>query len=288
MSYVSVAECKADSVDVGDDARLAVLINQAQAIIEGPNGLGQWFEARQQTFNVDGRGSRALFFDVPIIEITSITEVGGSVVDATYYNVFNRHLSGLYSPGDRSSPRVEKTQGAPYPGIYSGLDTWTAGTQNYIVAGYFGYTDYAGHDDTVLAYDAQTGNFTVGQVVTGATSGATGTISADDDQGVTGTLTLTGIDGHFSDDEPITDPITGAADANISTHWQGVTPLAIKMATILLVKRLFTKIGNPMFESVMRKGANDKTVELPYSLFADRELDSLVAGYRRLPIVRSV
>jgi len=286
MAYITVAECKADNVDVSDDARLAVLISQAQSILE--SALGQWFESRQQSYNLDGSGTSSLFFEVPIIEITSITEVNGGLVDASYYSVFNRHLSGISSPDDRLSPRIEKSEGYPYPGLYSGYDTWVKGRWNYAMAGYFGYTDYDGHDDAVLAYDARTGDFTVGQVVTGTTSGATGTISADDDQGTAGTLTLTEVEGHFLDDEPITDALTGAAVASIATHWQGITPAAIKMATILLIKRLFMKLGSPMFESVLRKGANEKTVALPYSLFADREIDMLIAGYRRLPIVRRV
>jgi hypothetical protein len=65
-----------------------------------------------------------------------------------------------------------------------------------------------------LAYDAQSGNFTVGQVVTGGTSAATGTISADTDAGATGVLTLTGVVGVFADNEAITDPLTGAATVN--------------------------------------------------------------------------
>lgn len=285
MAYVTSAECTAEGIAT-DPTLLASRILQAQAILE--HELGQWFEARAQSFSVDGTGTRSLFFEVPIIQIDSITEVNGGLVDPSYYSVFNRHLSGVYSPDDRSSPRVEKSEGYPYPGIYSGYDTWVNGILNYAIVGYWGYTDYDGHDDTVLAYDGQTGSFTVGQAVTGATSGATGTITADDDQGTEGTLTLSDVTGHFENNETITDPITGSAKANITTHWQGVTPLAVKMATILLIKRMTTTLGSPMYESVFRKGANDKSVELPYSLFADRELDGLIAGYRRLPIVRRV
>ena len=65
-----------------------------------------------------------------------------------------------------------------------------------------------------LAYDGQSGNFTVGQVVTGTTSAATGTIAADTDAGTTGVLSLTGITGVFVDNEAITDPVTGAAVVN--------------------------------------------------------------------------
>jgi len=63
-----------------------------------------------------------------------------------------------------------------------------------------------------LAYDNQTGNFTVGQTITGGTSGATAVIYADTDSGTTGVLKLTNIVGIFQDNEVITDPITGSAD----------------------------------------------------------------------------
>jgi hypothetical protein len=65
-----------------------------------------------------------------------------------------------------------------------------------------------------LAYDTQVANFTVGQMVTGATSGATGLITADADGGATGTLTLRTITGAFLDNETITDPLGGQALVN--------------------------------------------------------------------------
>lgn len=86
--------------------------------------------------------------------------------------------------------------------------------------------DNATHFSTTsnsLDYDGQTGNFTVGQVVTGATSGATGTISADSDAGTTGTLTLTGVTGTFQDNETITDPLGGSAVANNRDYYASGT-----------------------------------------------------------------
>jgi hypothetical protein len=77
-----------------------------------------------------------------------------------------------------------------------------------------------------LPYDAQTGNFTVGQVVTGTTSGATGTILSDADGGASGTLILQGVTGFFQDNEAITDPVTGAAVVNSAT---GGTDLSHKV-----------------------------------------------------------
>ncbi len=75
-----------------------------------------------------------------------------------------------------------------------------------------------------LAYDGQTGNFTVGLVVTGGTSGATGTIHADADAGATGTLTLKNIKGTFQNNEAITDTSTGAATVNGVLATPALTP----------------------------------------------------------------
>lgn len=65
-----------------------------------------------------------------------------------------------------------------------------------------------------LAYDAQVGNFTVGNLVTGQTSGATGRIIADADGGATGTLTLHSITGTFVDNEQLLDGAGGNALVN--------------------------------------------------------------------------
>lgn len=73
-----------------------------------------------------------------------------------------------------------------------------------------------------LNFDGQTGNFTVGQVVTGGTSGATGIIQAEStDAGTTGGLVLLNETGTFVDNEALTDPLGGAAVANINAS--GIT-----------------------------------------------------------------
>lgn len=65
-----------------------------------------------------------------------------------------------------------------------------------------------------LDYESQTQDFTVGEIVTGQTSGARGRIVDDDDDGSTGTLTLQDIEGEFIDNEIITDPEGGSATVN--------------------------------------------------------------------------
>lgn len=70
-----------------------------------------------------------------------------------------------------------------------------------------------------LPYDAQASNFTVGQVVTGGTSSASGTILSDSDSGATGTLTIYKVTGTFQDNEALTDPLGGSATANFAGTW---------------------------------------------------------------------
>ena len=65
-----------------------------------------------------------------------------------------------------------------------------------------------------LAYDGQTQNFTVGDLITGSVSEATAYIVADSDSGTTGTLSLGGISGTFEDNETITGATTGSAKVN--------------------------------------------------------------------------
>lgn len=65
-----------------------------------------------------------------------------------------------------------------------------------------------------LAYKTQTANYTSGDILTGATSGATGRIVADSDSGTTGTLSLGQVNGEFLDGEIITGSTTGSANAD--------------------------------------------------------------------------
>ena len=65
-----------------------------------------------------------------------------------------------------------------------------------------------------IAYDGQTGNFTIGLTITGAISGATARIVIDDDDGADGTLTIADLTGSFQNDETITDTSTGSATTN--------------------------------------------------------------------------
>ena len=67
-----------------------------------------------------------------------------------------------------------------------------------------------------LPYDAETTGFTtIGQTITGGTSGATGTLVKVTDAGSTGNLYLINVTGTFQDNEVITGATEGSATSNI-------------------------------------------------------------------------
>lgn len=86
-----------------------------------------------------------------------------------------------------------------------------ANGRNTIDYAYYHIATPAQRPGSTLNYDAQTSNFTTGQIITGATSGATARITADTDSGATGALTLRDIVGAFVDNEIIADALTGSA-----------------------------------------------------------------------------
>lgn len=89
----------------------------------------------------------------------------------------------------------------------------------------------------LLNFDNQTGNFTVGQVVTGATSGATFTIRAITDNGTTGIITpvRSTIVGTFQDNEIITDPMGGSATANGIVDPPAAVPSVVYAARLAMI-----------------------------------------------------
>mgnify|MGYP003112822432 CR=1 FL=1 len=149
---------------------------------------------------VHQEGSTETFFATDADSIYNITTPADAEVAVT------ADVTGL-NGGDWSSEQM----------------TTAAGTFLMMVNGdddmhqYNGATWYPvdGTDTDLLYYDAETGAFTVGETVTGGTSGATGDIIAIEDDGTTGTLYLKNVSGTFQNDEAITDGDTGAADADI-------------------------------------------------------------------------
>ena len=110
----------------------------------------------------------------------------------------------------------------------------------------------------LLDFNTQTGNFTIGLVVTGGTSGAFGTIVSQSDIGTTGTLELINLSGDFSAGEIITDTFEGSAKADaeqygIEVHCDisngsdldSATPLLIEGNPITVYESVFDNAGTP-------------------------------------------
>ena len=82
---------------------------------------------------------------------------------------------------------------------------------------------HARRPGATLNFDNQTANFTLGQVITGQTSGATARVIAQTDSGTTGNLTIRQIIGDFDDNEIVTDPLGGSAQVNGPTVFASIT-----------------------------------------------------------------
>lgn len=117
---------------------------------------GWWFEPRSRTYLLDGPGDMdTLFFEAPIIAITSVHRVEPDGTEAYLYEdtelvIYNRHLVGQLDPDDRRNARIELNQEGTYPAgtfdsdrrFYQGQLVWPYGQHNIKVVGKFGYTDY--------------------------------------------------------------------------------------------------------------------------------------------------
>lgn len=80
----------------------------------------------------------------------------------------------------------------------------------------FDGVEFQGRSETTagsLFFKGQSTNFTVGQVVSQASSGAFGTIASQVDAGASGELVLTSISGTFTSNNAITDPLGGDGTA---------------------------------------------------------------------------
>lgn len=125
--------------------------------------------------------------------------------------------------GQRPGATVVTTDATATPGFRFTMDYGSAAMLRATVVGRSrNGTDYgvyhiargANRPGSTLAYQTQTANFTVGDIITGATSGAKARVIADSDSGATGTLTLKDITKEFTNGEVITGAASGSAVVN--------------------------------------------------------------------------
>lgn len=96
------------------------------------------------------------------------------------------------------------------------------------------YVNYQ-NADQVISYNNQTGEFTKGDTITGATSGTTAVITEIFDNGTQGRLFLSSVSGDFTVGEQITDTSTGVADVLEANELAGSVDLP---ADFILLFRL--------------------------------------------------
>jgi len=137
--YCLVADIRAEGVteDDASDERLIQVIDAQSKFID--EATGWWFEPREMTFDLDGRGSSVLFLTMPIIAVSKLAELdaGGSEDEWSLddFIIYNRHIrQNLTTPDDRHNPKIVLREGGIFPEDY----------QNVRVEGIFGYTEYDG------------------------------------------------------------------------------------------------------------------------------------------------
>jgi hypothetical protein len=144
--YASVADVRDEGIaaSVTDIRVLRSLLLASRAI---DRFTGRTFGPRYQTARYDGRGTRGIMLQEPVIgldEIRILTNELADVLttitpdDSDAYKVYNRHLGGLTDPDDRVDPRVELSFGE-----YSvqSISSFYPGAQNLELDGVYGYTD---------------------------------------------------------------------------------------------------------------------------------------------------
>lgn len=151
--YCFVADLRAEGVpDSFTDAYLLNRIAIASRFVD--KVTGRFFEPRELSLDLDGRGGRMLLLDIPIIAVslvefeTSPFKPSSLPIDDDLLKVYNRHITqNLTQPDDRNNPKIELyhasddiTNASPY--VFTRL-IYPLGQQNIHVEGVFGYTDFS-------------------------------------------------------------------------------------------------------------------------------------------------
>ena len=142
--YISLQDVRDEGVTVpqASDVRAMAIINDQERFIDRVTGW--WFFPRTMTLILDGIGGDTLFFDFPIISVSSmIINDGTTALDTDLYVVYNR-----VQPDDRWNPRIvmKRSNAADIFVRYStgGDLAFTEGRQNQTIVGAFGFTEEDG------------------------------------------------------------------------------------------------------------------------------------------------
>ena len=124
MSYCSVADLRAEGLTIEQASKdeAEKLISEACDFID--KYTGQWFELREKTIRLDGRGGQFLVLPVFLRSVISI-KVNNETLDPNEYVLYNR-----------ISPEDDRR----YPKIFCG-NKWSSGILNIKIRGYWGYVE---------------------------------------------------------------------------------------------------------------------------------------------------
>ena len=128
MSYCTVEDLRAEGVSEEDysDEQLGRLIEASSEFID--RVTGQWFELREKTIRLDGRGGRNLVLPVFLSEAHCVKVDHEEISDYVLYNRME----------DRAYPKIFRCAG------------WPRGRMNVEVSGQWGYVDEDGSTPSAI------------------------------------------------------------------------------------------------------------------------------------------
>lgn len=133
MPVVTLADIRAEGVTVAmaSDAKVNQYISTWEAAFE--SACGQWFGPRDDvTVTLDGNDGQIAFFQVPIIEVDSLTDTAlDEVIDPSDYRVYSGRT---LLQDDRRNPKIAMRNNRRF----------TLGRQRWEVVGSFGFTEADG------------------------------------------------------------------------------------------------------------------------------------------------
>lgn len=153
----------------------------------------------------------------PIIAIDCIESGTTLQGDTTKFERQSTRLKGTETGLTTSATPVVGWQRALTPGEVILVEASVSAIElNGAHFGAFKVVQAAHQAAATLNYQSQSANYTVGNTIKGASSGAQGTIVADSDSGTSGTVSLVAVTGTFIDGEIIAEISPGSGSAHVN------------------------------------------------------------------------
>lgn len=142
MSIVSLQDIRDEgvTVDMASDSKVLTYISIWEAAIEA--ATNQWFDSREMVVTFDGDGTSLKLFQVPIIEVDSLEDLGSGasndLVSPSDYRVYNSR--NPISCDDRRNPKIVMPR------------RFSLGRQRWRVSGTFGFLEPDGSAPADMKY----------------------------------------------------------------------------------------------------------------------------------------